>query len=104
MEILRDLGINVEMIRVGNDNLFQSSVFSNTISTIMESRIEIVETTGAVGAAKASGVGAGYFNTINEAFKDSKVLHTFHPHSESSAYIEGFQSWKSGLKKIMNHN
>jgi xylulokinase len=46
-------------MRVGNDNLFQSAVFSQTIAGLLDCRIEMMQTTGAIGAAIASGVGIG---------------------------------------------
>ena len=31
MEILQDIGLDIDTLRVGNDNLFQSSIFCNTL-------------------------------------------------------------------------
>ena len=55
MEILSGMGMKVSRIKVGNDNLFQSTVFSTTIASLLQCEIDVVETTGAVGAAKAIG-------------------------------------------------
>ena len=38
-------GVNPNLIRAGNDNLFQSSVFSETISTVLNIKIELYNTT-----------------------------------------------------------
>ena len=53
LEILKEDGVALSSIKAGNDNLFQSSLFSNTISTLTGTSIKIMETTGAVGAARA---------------------------------------------------
>ncbi|MEM9987316.1 MAG: FGGY family carbohydrate kinase, partial [Bacteroidota bacterium] len=59
IEILKGMNIPVAHLRVGNDNLFQSQIFSQTIADLTGSRIEVVATTGAVGAARAAGFGLG---------------------------------------------
>ncbi len=53
MEILKADGIKAKVIRAGNDNLFRSPIFSNTIASLIDQEIEIYNTTGAIGAASA---------------------------------------------------
>ena len=53
MQILINDGVKPKVIRAGNDNLFKSKVFGETISTLINTDIEIYETTGAFGAARA---------------------------------------------------
>ena len=55
MEIMKKDGLEAKLIRAGNDNLFQSEIFSSTLSTIINQPIEIYDTTGAFGAARAAG-------------------------------------------------
>jgi len=101
MQIFNDMGINVDIIRVGNDNLFQSKVFSNTISTLMNSQIEMVQTTGAIGAARAAGVAVGTYNSLNEAMAQTKVVHLYEPIlKEKEQYNQAYQNWKADLEKI----
>lgn len=99
MKILEEMGLNVGMMRVGNDNLFQSHIFSSTIATLMNSQINVVETTGAVGAAKAAGVGVGIFSNLEEALDDIQVLSAFEPVKDTSAYLEAYSRWEKALKK-----
>lgn len=101
MDILREMGLNVQVIRVGNDNLFQSKVFSNTISNLVGSRIEMVETTGAVGAAKAAGVATGIFTSINEAMKGGKVLMAYEPVNMNGVYEVAYRAWKDDLSMVL---
>ena len=56
MEILKNDGAVINVIRAGNDNLFRSKIFANTVATLIGHEIEIYNTTGAFGAARASGV------------------------------------------------
>ncbi|MEM9821847.1 MAG: FGGY family carbohydrate kinase [Bacteroidota bacterium] len=99
IEILRDLGLNLNMLRVGNDNLFQSAVFSNSISSILGNQIEVIETTGAVGAAKAAGVAVGHYSSLHEAMQQTEVLKSFFPQSDAQAYLDAYQNWRSDLIK-----
>jgi len=101
IDILKEMGLNVQVMRVGNDNLFQSAVFSNTISNLVGSRIEVVETTGAVGAAKAAGVATGIFISVEEAMRGSKVLLTYEPVNRNGVYQEAYENWENDLKQVI---
>lgn len=101
MRILKEMGLNVQIIRVGNDNLFRSPVFSNTISNLVGSRIEVVETTGAVGAAKAAGVATGIFSSIGEAAKGGSILFAYEPANMNGAYQSAYQAWEKDLKQAI---
>ena len=90
-------------MRVGNDNLFQSTVFSNTISTILGNQIEVIETTGAVGAAKAAGVGIGHYKDLSEAMQNTKILQTYSPQNEQQTYRDAYQSWLEDFNKTIVH-
>lgn len=100
MEILKDLGFNLNVMRVGNDNLFQSKTFSNTIASLTGCRIEMVETTGAVGAARAAGLEIGCFATLSEAVQNRGVSTIFEP-KKNEQYEHAFQVWKSDLDKLV---
>ena len=41
-------GLNAELIRAGNDNIFQSKVFTTTFSSLTGKPVEIFNTTGAL--------------------------------------------------------
>lgn len=103
MEALRDLGLDVQVIRVGNDNLFQSTIFSSTISHLMGSRIEVLDTTGAVGAAKASGVANGIYGSIREATQGNRIVRSYEPiNGKSTDYRQAFEHWKEELEKTIH--
>lgn len=101
MDILRDMGLDVQVMRVGNDNLFQSRIFSQTIANLVGSRIEVVETTGAVGAAKAAGVATGVFHTPGEAMQEGKVLTTIEPALTDERYQRAYQAWSKALQTAL---
>lgn len=104
MQLLRQMGIDVNQIRVGNDNLFQSAVFSSTIATLMGCRIELFDTTGAVGAARAAGFGAGCFGSLEEAIQGTKATGAYEPMEDKAPYQEAYERWEEVLEEAMNRN
>jgi xylulokinase len=101
MGILQEMGLNLQVMRAGNDNLFQSAIFSGTISNLLGSRIEVLETTGAIGAAKAAGVAAGIYSSIREAMTGNKLVTTYEPIHNNGSYQDAYQQWHSDLKIIL---
>lgn len=102
-EILKELGINTKVVRVGNDNLFRSKVFSTTISELLNCKIEVFETTGAAGAAKASGVATGDFSSVEEAMGINKLATTYEP-KQLAGYDIAYDLWKSDLTNMLAKN
>lgn len=101
VEILKQLGSEVNKIRVGNDNLFQSRIFSETIATLLDCEIEMVETTGATGAAQAVGFTLGHSNSIKEAIGSSHSADVYRPVENASNYREHYESWRADLDKFI---
>lgn len=103
-EIMSGLGMEGELLRVGNDNLFQSDIFSNLISSVCDVEIEMREVTGAVGAALGSGVGVGYYGSLDEAMSEGKVVRRITPHSKlSDRYQSVYEKWKTELKNKLEN-
>lgn len=100
VQILSEMGVPVSVLRVGNDNLFQSAVFSTTLANLLGCSIQMVETTGAVGAAKAAGVATGIYPTLEAAVGNNKVLRTFNPQPGAGQYEAAYQAWAADLEKI----
>ncbi len=98
MEALREMNIPVSVLRVGNDNLFQSGIFSNTIATLVGSEIELHATTGAVGAAKAAGVSVGIYKNVEEAMQGSRPVGRYEPGIQKDAYQTAYSNWKEELQ------
>ena len=99
MNIMKDLGTSLHVIKTGNDNLFQSEVFAQTIATLSDAQIQIVENTGATGAAIGAGIGANIFDSIEDAFYDQKVIKTYNPELNRDAYEQAYGVWLASLKQ-----
>ncbi|MDA9773680.1 FGGY family carbohydrate kinase [Saprospiraceae bacterium] len=97
-DLLKELGFAPKKIKVGNDNLFQSDVFSTTVSTLLNLPIEISETTGAIGAAKASGVAIGAFKNFKEAIGENLQLKLIEPNGQKAVYSNAYKLWLQDLQ------
>lgn len=103
MECLKDDNVKIDVIRAGNDNLFRSELFSNTVATLIGHEIEIYNTTGAVGAARAVGLTDGDFKKFSENIEQNDHVKTYFPLQNKEAYIEAYQNWKKELEYIITH-
>lgn len=102
MEILKSDGIKASVIRAGNDNLFRSEIFANTVATLIEQEIEIYNTTGAIGAARAANLHKGDFEAFGKIIMDNDHVMTFMPFKDKKPYLEAYNNWKKELKLILN--
>jgi xylulokinase len=98
MEIMKEDAFAIQVLRAGNDNLFRSTIFSQTVANLIGEPIEIYNTTGAVGAARAAAVHAGdldeYSRRISSLDRVSEVI----PQKNTEEYISAYENWKMELK------
>ena len=102
MEILINDNFVPKLVRAGNDNLFQSELFSNTISTVLGREIEIYDSTGAYGAARAAGYDSNNFKLYSDKTTRNDYIKSFKPKNDKSLYIDAYNLWKENLLKILN--
>jgi xylulokinase len=103
MEILKNDNAQINVIRAGNDNLFRSEIFSSTVATLIGHEIEIYNTTGAFGAARASGILNDDFSSFREKITKNDHVMTFLPITGNSEYIDAYARWKEDLNKILKN-
>ena len=101
MEILKSDGIKPSVIRAGNDNLFRSEIFANTVATLIEQEIEIYNTTGAIGAARAANLHKGDFEAFGKTIMDNDHVMTFMPFNNKQPYLEAYRNWKKELELVL---
>lgn len=101
VNILKEMGIDVDIMRVGNDNMFQSEVFSKTIATLLNCQIEVVDTTGAYGAARAAGVAIGAYENLASALKSIKPSAIHLPDLNFSQCQMAYQRWADHLDRML---
>ncbi|MCD7971900.1 MAG: carbohydrate kinase [Candidatus Azobacteroides sp.] len=103
MEIMKDMGMDIHLIRAGYANMFLSPLFSQTLAGISGATIELFNTDGAAGAAKGAGMGAGIYASEKEAFASLEKLAVIEPETDkASRYQEAYQRWKALLEKSLS--
>jgi xylulokinase len=103
MEILKDDGAKINVLRAGNDNLFRSKIFSNTVATLIGHEIEIYNTTGAFGAARASAVEDKDLSSFSKDLTANDHVLTYLPLKNKSEYEDAYENWKKNLLNILNN-
>lgn len=104
VNVLKEMGLEVDVMRVGNDNMFQSEIFTRTIATLLNCHIEVVDTTGAYGAARAAGVSIGAYKNLSEALKNIKPSAIYKPDLNYSRCEIAYQHWLSCLDRTLQKN
>lgn len=102
IEIMTSDGIKPKVIRAGNDNLFRSEIFSNTIATLIEQDIEIYNTTGAIGAARAANLHKGDYEAFSKEIMDHDYVMTYNPQKDKTPYLAAYQQWKTELTNLLD--
>lgn len=102
MEIMRNMGMDIQVVKAGNANMFLSSIFRQTLSSVSNVVIELYDTDGAVGAARAAGMGIGFYADSREAFASLEKIAVIEPeHEKRDQYLEAYGKWDSYLKHII---
>lgn len=99
MEIMQQVGLKINRIHAGHANMFLSPVFRKTLASVSGATIDLIDTDGAMGAAKGAGIGAGIYKDNNEAFATLNTIEEIHPANDCTPYIEAYARWKECLNK-----
>lgn len=102
MEIMEQTGISAEVIRAGYSNMFLSPVFAKSLASVTGATIELYNTDGSQGAARASGVGAGIYGSFEDAFGGLKIISKVEPDKEMQpALTDAYSTWENSLKRLL---
>lgn len=102
MEILMNDNFEPKLIRSGNDNLFRSEIFSNTISTLLDKEIEIHGVTGAYGAARVVSLDENNFESFSKNISNNDYIKSYVPSKNKQQYQDSYESWKLNLNNLIN--
>ena len=101
IEIMQQMGMNIQTIHAGRANMFKSALFRDTLSTISGAAIDVYKTDGADGAAKGAGMGAGIYRDSNEAFASLDLFAHVEPdNAHRDEYLAAYIRWKEILSKM----
>jgi xylulokinase len=103
MEIIEYDDAKIKVIKAGNDNLFRAEIFSKTLATLIGYEIEIYNTTGAIGAARAAGLTDKNFERFGKNITDNDHVMTFKPIENNTSYLDAYTNWKKELHKQIKH-
>ncbi len=99
IEIMENMGINIQTVKAGHANMFLSPIFSEAFATITGAEVKLYNTDGSQGAARGAGLGAGIFKDFQETFTGLQAVKTIEPNEAlKSAYQDAYQNWKAILK------
>lgn len=102
LDIMKEMGIQADFIRAGHANMFLSPVFREIFVHVTGAVLELYDTDGAVGAARAAGTGAGYYGNIRESFIGMKKMAILEPVPRlADQYDTLYDKWKKDLLQIL---
>ncbi|MBR1689104.1 MAG: carbohydrate kinase [Prevotella sp.] len=100
MEIMEQMGMDIQKIHAGRANMFLSPLFRDTLAGVSGATIELYDTDGSVGAAKGAGIGAGIYKDHDEAFATLEKLQVIEPdEAHRDAYRSAYEHWKELLNR-----
>ena len=100
LDIMRENGIQLSVIRVGKTNMFLSDLFAEAFVNATNVPVEIYENDGSVGAAIGAGIGGGIFSSPKEAFSNFRILKRIDPMKGVKIYDELYNKWRNKLLKL----
>lgn len=96
--IMREMGLSIQTVRAGHANLFLSPVFREAFANTTGCKLELYNTDGSQGAARAAGWGAGLFSRTEEVFIGMDSLMEVQPDSQLTVtYTRIYEHWKEQL-------
>ncbi len=101
-EAMQEMGVQTTTVKAGAANMFLSPLFANIFATVTNTTVELYDTEGAIGAARAAGLGVAYYSSVKEAFASLQIIRKIEPDTKLTAlYAEQYEAWKVKLKTTM---
>jgi xylulokinase len=99
LDIMREMGMDLSVIRAGHANNFRSPVFLHAFVNVTGTPVELFDTDGARGAALGAGIGLGCIgeNELDKGLTHKKLIS---PDNEFM-YEKPYQRWKESLQKFL---
>lgn len=103
--IMHKTGVEVRAVRAPNANMFLSPLFGRAFATVTQAVVQLYDTDGSQGAARAAGVGAGIYKSLDDAFVGLKPVKTIEPDEKlTPAYNQAYEKWQNILKYELERN
>jgi len=103
LDVMKSIGMEFNIIKAGNSNLFQSKVFREAFVNTCNVNLEIYNTDGSQGSARGAGIGIGFYS-MSDAFQGLKIIDRISPSEHSlGKYNIAYQNWKKTLESILKN-
>lgn len=100
MDIMKQMGLDIQHIHAGRANMFKSALFCDTLATVSGAMIDVYKTDGADGAAKGAGMGIGIYQNHDQAFATLEcIAHIESLTAQKDEYQAAYLRWKNLLEK-----
>jgi xylulokinase len=102
LDVMGEMGVAVKKVRAGDANMFKSALFAEVFSTLSGAQVDLYNTDGSQGAARAAGIGAGIYASAEDAFKNLATVRSIEPNQKiAGVYKEVYGEWKEILLKSL---
>ena len=111
LDVMKEIGMEIGVIKAGYSNLFLSNVFREAFVNTCNVNLEIYNTDGSQGSARGAGIGSGYYSSLDnimnfrnkQVFKGLKVIVRMSPEDELvKKYNSVYENWKSNLDTLLD--
>ncbi len=105
LEIMKENGMSINVVKVGKANLFLSKEFAQIFANVCNVDVEIYNTDGAQGAARGAGIGCKFYNDYDAAFNNLKMIDNVKPvEAKVKKYDELYSEWEKILYKFYSND
>jgi xylulokinase len=102
LDIMKNMGMKIGVMKAGYTNLYQSKVFREAFVNTCNVNLEIYNTDGSQGAARGAGIGVDYYTSPDKAFIGLKKIDAHQPDSTLvQKYEATYKNWKLGVEAIL---
>jgi len=99
-DVMKDMGMKMNIVRAGEANMFLSPIFREGFVNTNNVVVELYNTDGSQGAARAAGVGSGLYKDFDEAFQGLEVKQRYEPDQKLiNQYEEKYLEWLNILNQ-----
>lgn len=84
-DVLSEMGLCTRVVRAGEGSMFKSRLFREIFASVIGAEVQILDTDGSLGAARAAGYGNRDFGSLEEAFGSIRVIDRAEPEVDYAA-------------------
>ncbi|MGJ5641335.1 xylulokinase [Formosa sp. S-31] len=98
-DVMKSIGVSGNIVRASKGNLFLSPVFREIFVNTTKTSLELYDTSGAEGAARAAAYGSGVYKTLDGAFANLECIERLEPETTlEKQYEDIYFNWKQHIK------